>query len=602
MSDGHRQTVWARVLLASLAEAGVREVIVSPGSRSTPLVAAAAAEERLRCRHLLDERSAAFFALGQARASGHPSLLICTSGTAVANYLPAVVEAGVDHLPLLVLSADRPVELSHGGANQTIDQIKLFGDHARAFFDLGAADATPDALRALRRLAAQAVFTSLHPTPGAVHLNARLRKPLEPIPATSGDEERLDARISALLERSIVRPSRPRAHPDPAALDELIASCQRCERGLIVCGPSALAAGPQVVLFQLARRLGFPVLRETTSQLRLVAAPEDLTTVDAFDAILRSARFRTAYRPQLVLQVGRAPTSGQWLRFAREHAGRMQHWVIAEHGWHDPESSATHLLLGEVELVIGSLLERLPAADDPADGPWTRAWQQVEELAWREIGRTLDEGSGGALSEGWIARQTVDAVPGDGLLAVGNSLPVRQVDLWARGRAAEVAVWAQRGASGIDGLFSGVCGAVSVLRRPAVLLIGDVSFLHDLSGTVAAREVDTPLVVVVVDNGGGRIFEQLPFASHPAAAGEAFELWTTPHTASIEAAAAVHGLAFARVTRREELARQLAAGLEHPGVTVIQTVVPPHGAAEENARVHQRVSDAVGRWLDAQPG
>ncbi|RMH22798.1 MAG: 2-succinyl-5-enolpyruvyl-6-hydroxy-3-cyclohexene-1-carboxylate synthase, partial [Acidobacteria bacterium] len=215
------QAVWARLLIHSLVDAGVREAVISPGSRSTPFVLAACAHPGLRCHDVIDERAAAFFALGQGRASGRPSLLICTSGTAGAHYLPAVIEAEMARVPLLVLTADRPLELTRGGANQTIDQLKLFGDHARAFFELGLADADPAALRALRRTAAQAVFRCREPVPGAVHLNARARKPLEPVAEEDGPRRalarRAEAAAAALLAEPIVRPFAAPRPPPPAA-------------------------------------------------------------------------------------------------------------------------------------------------------------------------------------------------------------------------------------------------------------------------------------------------------------------------------------------------------------------------------------------------
>ncbi|HRI55183.1 MAG TPA: 2-succinyl-5-enolpyruvyl-6-hydroxy-3-cyclohexene-1-carboxylic-acid synthase, partial [Pseudomonadota bacterium] len=238
MSEANLLAEWARLLLGSLAAAGVREVVVSPGARSTPFVCAAHAEPQLRCWDVIDERAAAFFALGQARVTGRPSLLICTSGTAGAHYLPAVIEAGAAHLPLLVLTADRPFELQDCGAPQTIDQIKLLGGHARRFFELGMPDPSDLSLRALRRLAAQAVLTTTWPTPGAVHLNARARKPLEPQSVHTSDEVALRARVDELLQAPLLRAYPPRAVPAPAGVAAAAQLCRSARRGLIICGPA----------------------------------------------------------------------------------------------------------------------------------------------------------------------------------------------------------------------------------------------------------------------------------------------------------------------------------------------------------------------------
>ncbi|MEM6795895.1 MAG: thiamine pyrophosphate-binding protein, partial [Acidobacteriota bacterium] len=232
--DAETQLAWARLLVSAFADAGVRHVVLSPGSRSTPFVLAASGEERLAIHDVIDERAAGFFALGQARESGVPSLLLCTSGTAAAHYLPAVIEAAMASIPMLVLSADRPVELVDCGANQTIDQLKLFGDHARDFVDLGTASARPGALRAARRAAVQAAWTARWPRAGAVHLTPRPRTPLGAayVPRPGYPV----ARRGAMPDRPAPRPSMPGRRPEAAALDRLADACRRTERGLLVAG------------------------------------------------------------------------------------------------------------------------------------------------------------------------------------------------------------------------------------------------------------------------------------------------------------------------------------------------------------------------------
>ncbi len=585
------QAEWARLLIGSFADAGVTDVVISPGSRSTPFVLAAAQHPKLRCFDLIDERSAAFFALGQARVTGRPALLLPTSGTAGANYLPAVVEAGASHTPLLVLTADRPVELAACGANQTIDQIRLYGDHAREFFDLGGAEASPQALRALRRTAAQAFFASRHPRPGAVHLNARIRKPLEPGEAVREAEQDLAAAVSELLERPVPSPRAPRWLPEAADVDHLARACARVERGLIVCGPAPLAqAGTRSLIAELGRRTGFPVLREAASQVRY--CPEldaGVLTVDGFDALLANSGFRAGPTPELIVQIGRVPTSGRWSRYLDRCAG-CAHWVIGTEGWQDAESTASDLLFADLDGSLARLTTRLAAL--PRSRAWPERWRLGEEAVRRAVDEEL--ASSDALTEGGVARALVGALPAGSLLALGNSLPIREVDTYCPGSGVDLRVWSQRGASGIDGVVSGVLGAASVWRHRVGLLIGDVSFLHDLSGLGAARYVTVPMAIVVVPNRGGRIFEQLPLAAHPSAEGEVFEHWTTPHEIDLAPAAALHGLAHERVERPAELDSALAEAFGRPGVSVIEAVVPPHGAAEQNRRLRQRIDNALG--------
>jgi len=581
------QDEWAQLLISSLVDAGVRDAVLSPGSRSTPFILAAARHPGLRCHDVVDERSAAYFALGQARVTGRPSLVICTSGTAAANYLPAVIEAAASFTPLVVLTADRPVDLVGCGANQTIDQLKLYGGHVRRFFDLGQGDASPRALRALRRAAAQAVAAALHPEPGPVHLNARARKPLEPREPATDDERRLHDDVGALLGHPLAV-AVPRLFPDPGALGDLAAACRAAERGWIVAGPAPPAqAADAPAVAELARRTGFPVLADAASQLRYRGARDDDVFVDAFGLLLGDETFRRAHRPELIVQIGRAPTAASWDKALAELDG-AEHWLIGPHGWNDPQSTATRRLIAEAGPAMSRLIELLEAR--PAPAAWSRAFRDAEQQAQQLIDEEL---AGDELSEGAVARQVVDSLPAGGLLAVGNSLPIRAVDVYARGGAAELAVASQRGASGIDGVTSGAFGAAVAAGRPAALLTGDVAFLHDLSGLWAARHVASPFALVVVQNRGGRIFEMLPVADHPAAEGEVFDHWLTTHDHDFAHAAALFGLPFARAATRSALADGLWEALARPGVTVIEAVVPPSGAAAQNRRLAKRLRESL---------
>ena len=316
-------------------------------------------------------------------------------------------------------------------------------------------------------------------------------------------------------------------------------------------------------------------------------AAAGVVAVDSFDALLRSARFRRL-EPQLVIQVGGCPTSRAWGGWLAEQAG-CRHWVLAADGWNDAESTASHLLMADLEVSLASLTTRLPARREAS--AWGRLWSEAETLGQAAIDAEL-AAPDAALSEGAVARALVEAVPAGSLLAVGNSLPIRHIDTYGRGSGVDLRVWSQRGASGIDGIVSGVFGAASVWRHRVALLIGDVSFLHDLSGLHAARHVQVPVVIVVVQNHGGRIFEQLPLATSPAARGSRLDHWTTPHDLDASHAAAMYGLSYRRVEARAELDEALAAGFEQPGGALIEALVPDHGAVEQNRRLWQRIERA----------
>lgn len=592
MAPNQIQAEWARLWITSLADAGIERVVISPGSRSTPLVLAVAAEPRMTAVDVIDERAAGFFALGQARVTGKPSLLICTSGTAGANYLPAVIEARHAAVPLLVLTADRPIELAHCGANQTIDQAGLFGAQVRAFFDLGSAEESLLALRALRRTAAQAALATRFPEPGAVHCNLRLRKPLEPPAARSGDEIELRETIDALLARPLPRASIPRRIPAQEDLDELAAACCEAERGLVICGPADLsqaALGPLVR--DLGRRTGFPIYADPASQLRRQSLEgPGVVWVDSLDALVAGASFHRQRRPGLILQVGRAPISAAWDRGLGELAASdslLEHWVLSSQGWQDPQSSASRLLTGDLAPMLGAFLDLLPEV--PVSTAWADVWSRAEEIARRSLAEEL--AAEDRLSEGAVARSVVEALPPGGLLVAGNSLPIRQLDTW--GGRGEILVASQRGTSGIEGLVAGAAGAAGAHGGPAVLLLGDVSFTHDLSGLAAACKVRAPLVVVVVQNRGGRIFEQLPVYHHPAAK-DALDHWITPPEIDLSAAGAMFGVPFTRVDTKAELVRALAEGLQRRSPTLIEAMVPASGARQRNQSLRDRLESRLG--------
>jgi 2-succinyl-5-enolpyruvyl-6-hydroxy-3-cyclohexene-1-carboxylate synthase len=594
VTEANLLTEWSRLLFVSLADAGVTDVVLSPGSRSTSFMVAAEREPRLRCHDSIDERAASFFALGLARVSGRPPVLLCTSGTAAAHYYPAVIEASLADVPLVVVTADRPLELQDCGAAQTIDQVKLYGDYVRRFYELGTPDPAPSALAGVRRLAAQAVHFATAPMGGPVHLNARARKPLEPVSAATETERALAAKVDRLLQQPLVVAHAPASHPHVEAVQLVARRCRSTERGLIVAGPGPLSNRRlSSAVAELSNRTGFPVLAEATSQLRLATAGET-ARCDGFDAALRSPRFRAAARPDVVIQVGRAPVSTGWERYVADHDG-VTRVVLVPHGWHDPDGTATDLLLGD----MGRSLDALVAALDGEAGPteWSRLWGEVDRHVWTAVDADLAS-CGNELSEGRAVRTVVEHLPARSLFMVGNSLPIREVDTFCPSGTADVGVLSQRGANGIDGLVAGAAGsaaagAAGAEGRPVTLLLGDISLLHDIGGLASGRRIDVPLVVVVLQNYGGRIFEQLPLAEAPGLPAAVMNHVVTPHRFALEHAALLFGHRYAAATTADVLAKVLDEAYAHRGCTVVEAMVPPHGAVAQHRRIFAAVDEAV---------
>jgi 2-succinyl-5-enolpyruvyl-6-hydroxy-3-cyclohexene-1-carboxylate synthase len=569
------QTQWARLLLQSLVDAGVREAIISPGSRSTPLVWAATHTPGLRCHSLIDERSAAFYALGQARVSGFPSLLICTSGTAPSNYFPAVIEARESGLPLIVLSADRPFEAQHVGAHQTIDQTRLFGAYA-PYHELGTPVADREALLGLRRTAWQVVSQSLEAPRGAVHLNFRARKPLEPSALTPLDLPETGAR--APVVRSFRRPSE-------ADVALLLDALEACESPLLICGAGSIHDSPSPELvYRFAELSGCVVCPESVSQLRFGARAESGAVVcDCYDWLLAEPTLAPALQPDFALQLGATPVSAALERLVSNRNGRLRYAICAESGWPDPLHQSAALLKASAGALLEAacdVLERRPRVARPR----LPLWRAAQALARAAIDRQLASGFG----EATAVAMTCALLPAGSVLAIGNSLPPRLLDRYAPASSRDVRICCQRGASGIEGAIAGALGAATQTESAVTLLVGDISFLHDIGSLWAAAPARTlagarsqPVVLVVLNNAGGRIFEQLPIAGHPDVA---LERWTTPHAMSFSAAACLYGLDYAGVSERDGFERALRDAYAGSAVTLIEVSVDPDGALDSQRR------------------
>lgn len=555
-----------------LARAGVRHACVAPGSRSTPLALTLAVHPDVRVWVHLDERSAAFFALGMARAIGAPVALLCTSGSAAANFFPAVVEAQAASVPLLVLTADRPPELRDVGAAQTIDQTRLYGAHAKWFVDVALPEATPELLRYVRTLAGRAAALAVAAPAGPVHLNFPFREPLVPV-AVEPLADLAPADLLAWRGRPDKAPWVAVADAPPA-LDVAMArplavELRAARRPMLVCGPQT-DPGLAAPLAALARALGAPLLADPLSQLRW-GLHDRAAVVDRYDAALRHEPFAAALAPDLVLRVGAVPTSKPLLQYLGRHAA-ARHVVVDAARWPDPALTAAAVVHADPRL----LAERLHDCLADVDGG-----ESAAEPGWLAAWRYADASAGAALAtyvaqlaepfEGRVLAETAALVPAGGTLFVSSSMPVRDLDAFAPGDARAVRVLANRGANGIDGVVSTALGAAAAAREqgrgPVVLVIGDLAFYHDMNGLLAARLHALDATVVLVNNDGGGIFSFLPQAAHPAH----FErLFGTPHGLDFAPAVAMYGGRYTRADTWEALRAGVMAGMGGRGLHVVE--------------------------------
>ena len=555
MSDvSEAQTARAVALARGLVVGGVTDVVISPGSRSTPLLFAlldVAPAMGARVHDVVDERAAAFFALGLARAGRLP-LLLCTSGTAGAHYLPAVMEASATCLPLVVLTANRPPELHGTAANQTIAQQHLFGHHVRTFMDLGVGDA--QAAEAAGRQGAQAAAAAQHPLPGPVHLDVRARKPLEPGEASPP-------------ARPAPRHHLPSLAPGGEALAALASDCAVAERGVLAVGPlHAPTAALREAVARFIDVTGFTLLADLTSGFRGLPG-----AVPGFDALLKSEAGRDALEADVLVQLGPPPVGAGWLRYAA--TPRRAFWALGAHPlpsrFPDAGGAVTDVLVADPVAVLDATCTAL--AERPARSPAPERATDLAAVLLREAARLATP-----FGEAHVARAAVAAVPEGGTLVLGNSLPVRLADLF--GPARDIAVASQRGVSGIDGLIAGAAGLATAKGTPTLLLLGDVATLHDVGSLVLAARLETPLALLVVDNAGGRIFDMLPvrrWAEERGRSDERERFFAMTGAPSLEGAARMAELTYRNCDTPESLEAALAEALERPGATLVHARVAP---------------------------
>jgi 2-succinyl-5-enolpyruvyl-6-hydroxy-3-cyclohexene-1-carboxylate synthase len=548
-----------------LARCGLREVVLAPGSRSTPLAMAFGALEqqgRLRLHVRIDERSASFAALGLAKASRRPVAVLCTSGTAAANFYPAVIEADESGVPLLVLTADRPPELRSTGSNQAIDQIKLYGGAVRWFCEAGVPERRLGAAAYWRSLACQAWghAAGLAGGPvGPVHLNLAFRDPLTPdLPGRDGDQDWPEP----LEGRPDGEPWTRFERPGPATGQLKL---PWTERGVVVCGDGDYDAA---ALVALAERAGWPVLAEPSSGAR--RGPNALPT---YQYLLAAPEFMAAHRPDVLVSAGRPGLSRPQSALLAGPVGR--HVVIRQGPgrWADPQRAATDVATGL----------RLSGAPGRAT-PWLDSWRRADDAARRAVDAVLDADD--RLTEPRLARDLVLGLPEDALLWAASSMPVRDIDCHAVTRA-DVRVLASRGTSGIDGTVSAAIGAALAYGGPAFALIGDLALLHDSPGlTLGPDEPRPDLCLIVVNNDGGGIFSTLEQAAFT---GSFERLFGTPHGARLDHLAAAFGLPYLRVDQPEDLGKALPG----TGLRIVEAQTNRAEGAALRARLRDVAAEAV---------
>ncbi|NEU32579.1 2-succinyl-5-enolpyruvyl-6-hydroxy-3-cyclohexene-1-carboxylic-acid synthase [bacterium LRH843] len=580
MNHQEALTSYIAAFVSELVYCGVEDVVISPGSRSTPMAMIMAEHPELRIHIHVDERSAAFFALGIAKASHKPVAILCTSGTASANYFPAIVEANHARVPLLVFTADRPHELRNVGAPQAIDQIDLYGKQVKWFVEMAPPEKSADMIRYVRTVCARAAATAISHPAGPVHLNFPFREPLIP---------QLDQnKLFEQGERSsgYVGIQSGELTLTQEQFEEIGKNLSEYDRGIIVCGPHEAKNLPEATI-ALASELQFPILADPLSQLRSGKHDQRLV-IDTYDTFLKNERAKQTLKPDVIIRFGSMPVSKPLSIFLKENHQARQFIIDGSGGWKDPALLATDMLYCDETTFCHSVI---PFVKRNQNQSFLGQWKKINELT-REHLLTINKVD--TLSEGKLFLKLGEMLPDNATLFVGNSMPIRDLDTFFHCTKKTVNVMANRGANGIDGIVSTALGAATI-AQPLYVVLGDLTFFHDMNGLIASKLYGIDITIIIINNNGGGIFSFLPQASHP----KQFEkLFGTPLDLNFEHAIRMYGGHYELINDWEHFTDSFMQFRELKGLKVIELTTNREQNVKEHREVWNSVSVEINRLLE----
>jgi 2-succinyl-5-enolpyruvyl-6-hydroxy-3-cyclohexene-1-carboxylate synthase len=582
MNHQESLTSYLAAFVGELADSGVTDVVVSPGSRSTPMALMMAEHPDLNIHIEIDERSAAFFALGIAKASRKSVALLCTSGTATANYYPAIIEANISRVPLIVLTADRPHELRDVGAPQAIDQIHLYGRHVKWFVEMALPEATDEIVRYAQTVCARAIATSQMTPAGPVHLNFPFREPLIPY---LDDAEIFTKQKQKKAPISIQSGELTLA---PDQFERIAGEWSGEQKGVIVCGPIDHPAFTEAVI-QLAEKLQFPILADPLSQLRSGTHGKDLI-IDTYDTFLRNEETKQFLKPEVIIRFGAMPVSKALTIFLKGNKDAVHYVIDGGGGWRDPNAVTSQMIYCNELIFCQSILPFLEGRDGT---DFLEKWTKINTLTKHHLTGVNDEPS---LSEGKLFYQLDKLLPDESILFVGNSMPIRDLDSFFHNNDKSIRIMANRGANGIDGTISTALGAATV-DQPLYLAVGDLTFFHDLNGLVAAKLHQIPITIILINNNGGGIFSFLGQAEHP----KHFELlFGTPLNIDFKDAVQMFNGRFEKIENWSHLESLLGENQGNEGINVYEISTTRDSNVKEHRKLWNFVSQEIVKWIKGE--
>jgi len=582
----NRNILWADTFIDQVARLGVRYACISPGSRSTPLALACANNKEIQTFIHIDERSGGFFGLGLAKNSNAPVLLVCTSGTAAAEFFPSIIEAYQQNIPLIVCTADRPPEFIDCGANQTINQNNMFANHIRWYFNAGLPEPLPERLRHIRVIARRAVKESNGIERGPVHINFPFRKPFEPMSFTdSVDVQMLEEALDNYIDS--IAPFESKITPTAESMSDLMSLVHNYDRGLIVVGPGDFDKEFAVKVSEMASLLSYPILADGASQIRFGKHLKDAIFTH-YDAYLKVDSFSQSHTPDLIMQFGGTVSSKGLELFLNEQQAFKVH-INSAGKWVDPANSLRSVIQANPGEFCAQMVRLLHKENfNRENGSWFEDFRVAEEKTASLRKKMIDCTE--TMFEGKVMRIVFESIPDGAHVMVSNSMPIRDLDYFVSSLEKNIRIHTNRGASGIDGINSTALGIAATTQSPVYLITGDLAFYHDLNGLIASKKYSLPLQVILINNNGGGIFELLPIADYR----EIFrEYFLTPHNLEFKQFVAGYGGEYYAIKSWDELRSKLKNPPSRSLLNVFEVKTDPVESTNIRKQYWQKVEEAL---------
>jgi 2-succinyl-5-enolpyruvyl-6-hydroxy-3-cyclohexene-1-carboxylate synthase len=575
----NKNIAWSISFVNELAAGGVKYACISPGSRNTPLTWAFAQNKNITKYVIVDERSAAFFALGLANRTGSPVAIICTSGTAAVEFYPAIVEAYQQRIPLIICTADRPPELRDTGTNQTINQDNLYRNHIRYFADAGLPEMSIKRIISLKKITANALELSCHKDKGPVHINFPFKKPFEPDNFT----DEISNAAGNLLQKTCYKSPAPESGSKLSGkkgLRNIAEMLKHTPKGIIIVGPEKYSIEFHKNVIKLSAILKYPIMADGCSQLRFLSSfagklnsqrhntpGNNYNVISNYEAMLRSSSFSEKFLPEIILHFGRTPVSKGMEEYFGKHMP-LQLFINEDGDLFDPTRKGK-LYKSAPAQFCRSVIESLQASSIVRrEDSWLRSYLLADQLLEMLKHRILF--NSGSINEVRIINELLNSIPENSSIMLSNSLPVRDFDYWASCSSKNFMIFNNRGASGIDGIISTALGIASVKKEPVFLITGDLAFYYDLNAFMTAQKYSIPLITILINNNGGGIFNSLPVSKYNKFLQEYF---ITPHQLNFEKLTNAFGVGFSKVKTWKGFSDSLdsAAAKKKPVVIEIRT-------------------------------